>query len=47
MNQFMSDNWEAVYSELKPVINEAVSTLLRDVTKKVFDKFPLEELFPK
>lgn len=47
MNQFMSDNWQAVYSELKPVINEAVSTLLRDVAKKVFDKFPLEELFPK
>ncbi|XP_052125480.1 protein takeout-like [Frankliniella occidentalis] len=46
MNQFMSDNWKAVYSELKPVINEAVGTLLRDVAKKIFDKFPLEELFP-
>lgn len=47
MNRFMSDNWRAVYSELKPVIDEAVSTLLRDVAKKVFDKFPLEELFPQ
>lgn len=46
MNNFMSENWKAVYSELKPVIDEAVSSLLRDVARRVFDKFPLEELFP-
>lgn len=47
MNRFMSENWEEVYKELKPVIDEAVGTLLRDVAKKVFDIFPYDELFPK
>jgi len=47
MNRFMSENWEVVYKELKPVINEAVSVLLKDVAQKVFKKFPRDELFPK
>lgn len=46
MNRFMSDNWNAVYSELKPVINEAVSSIFRDGIKKIFDKFSLDDLFP-
>ena len=46
MNRFMEENWKAVYSELKPVINEAVSTIFLDVIKKVFDKFSLDDLFP-
>ncbi|KAK9497011.1 hypothetical protein O3M35_012805 [Rhynocoris fuscipes] len=45
MNKFMSENWEAVYKELKPVVNEAVSAILKDVAEKVFSKFPMDELF--
>ena len=47
MNRFMSENWEAVYKELKPVTNEAVSTLLGDVASKVFNAFPMDQLFPE
>ncbi|XP_067014581.2 protein takeout [Anabrus simplex] len=47
MNKFMSDNWEAVFAELKPVVDQAISAILKDVAQKVFKKFPYEELFPK
>ncbi|XP_073983828.1 protein takeout-like [Rhodnius prolixus] len=45
MNNFMIENWEVVYKELKPVVNEAVSAILLDVAQKVFNRFPMDELF--
>jgi len=46
MNQFMRNNWEVVFRELKPVIDEAVTTILTDAARKVFDRFSFAELFP-
>jgi hypothetical protein len=46
MNDFMSKNWEAVFQELKPVVDQAISAILTDVTSKVFDSFPFADLFP-
>ena len=46
MNRFISENWKVVYSELKPVINEAVSTIFKNVVEKIFNKFSLDELIP-
>ncbi|KAL1140596.1 hypothetical protein AAG570_000526 [Ranatra chinensis] len=46
MNAFMSENWEVVFKELKPVVNEAVSALLKDVAVKVFSRFPIDQLLP-
>lgn len=46
MNDFMSRNWEVVFQELKPVVDQAISAILTDVASKVFDRFPFAELFP-
>lgn len=46
MNQFLRSNWEVVFKELKPVVDEAISTILTDAARKVFDRFSLAELFP-
>lgn len=47
MNTFMSENWEALFQELKPVVDESISALLKDIAVKVFNKFTFDELFPK
>jgi hypothetical protein len=46
MNQFMSSNWGVMFREIKPVIDETITTIFTGVARKVFDRFPLEELFP-
>ncbi|XP_069682357.1 protein takeout-like [Periplaneta americana] len=46
MNDFMSKNWEVVFQELKPVVDEAISVILKDIARKVFEKFPMADLFP-
>jgi len=46
MNQFMRNNWEAVFKELKPVVDEAITTILTDAARKVFGRFTFAELFP-
>jgi uncharacterized protein with von Willebrand factor type A (vWA) domain len=46
MNQFMRNNWEAVFKELKPVVDEAIATILTAAARKVFDRFTFAELFP-
>jgi hypothetical protein len=46
MNQFIRSNWQAVFKELKPVVDEAITTILTDAARKVFDHFTFAELFP-
>lgn len=46
MNQFMRSNWEPVFRELKPVVDEAITTIFTDTARKVFDRFSFAELFP-
>jgi hypothetical protein len=46
MNRFMRSNWEAVFKEMKPVVDEAITSILTDIARKVFDRFSLAELFP-
>jgi len=46
MNQFMRSNWEAVFRELKPAVDEAITSIFTNTASKVFDRFPLAELFP-
>ncbi|RZF36621.1 hypothetical protein LSTR_LSTR007324 [Laodelphax striatellus] len=46
MNNFMSQNFDAVFQELKPVIDEAIAIILKDIIKKLFAKFPVKALFP-
>jgi len=46
MNQFIRTNWEAMFKELKPVVDEAITSIFTDAARKVFDRFPFAELFP-
>jgi hypothetical protein len=46
MEEFLSTNWEPVFREMKPVVDEAIGVILTDIARKVFDRFPLDELFP-
>lgn len=46
MNKVLNTNWETVFKELKPVVDEAFTAILTDVARKVFDSFPFAELFP-
>lgn len=46
MSKMMKENWELVYQELKPVIEETAEAILKDIADKVFRKYSLEQLFP-
>ena len=46
MNQFVRTNWEVVFKEMKPLVDEAITTIFTDAARKVFDRFTFAELFP-
>lgn len=46
MSKMMKENWQLVYQELKPVIEETAEAILSDIADKVFRKYSLEQLFP-
>lgn len=46
MSKLMKENWQLVYQELKPVIEETAEAILSDIASKVFRKYSLEQLFP-
>lgn len=46
MSKMMKENWQLVYQELKPMIEETAEAILSDIADKVFRKYSLEQLFP-
>uniref|UniRef100_A0A1B6CP84 Protein takeout n=1 Tax=Clastoptera arizonana TaxID=38151 RepID=A0A1B6CP84_9HEMI len=47
MNKFMTDNWEIVFQELKPAVQQVIELLCKDIALKVLSRYSLEDMFPK
>lgn len=46
-NQFINENWQDIYGELKQSILKSMALVLQDATNKAFSKVPYEDLFLK
>lgn len=46
-NAVINENSEEILKELKPLVEETISTITFSIVKEVFDKFSVDELFPK
>ncbi|CRK98039.1 CLUMA_CG011408, isoform A [Clunio marinus] len=45
MNQFLNENWQPIFQELKPAVRQTLINLLGIVINSVFDKLPYEDMF--
>ena len=45
MNNFINENWEIIFQELKPAISEALGKVLIDIVTNVFSTVPYTDLF--
>lgn len=46
MNLFLNDNWKTVAAEIKPALEETVSSLFKTFSNKIYSKYPLDVLLP-
>ncbi|XP_053616904.1 protein takeout isoform X1 [Plodia interpunctella] len=47
MNLFLNENSELVFNELKESYEKSLSSVFQDVTNKIFDKVPMNKIFPE
>ncbi|KAG6457843.1 hypothetical protein O3G_MSEX010520 [Manduca sexta] len=47
MNAFLNENSDLVFNELKESYEKALSSVFQDVTNKIFDKVPMNKIFPE
>lgn len=45
MNKFLNENWEVIFDEMKPVIDEAIGEIVKNIINNVFAKIPYKDLF--
>jgi len=45
MNRFMNENWIAIFAELKPFIEEAISQLFEIYTRRIFERVQFKNIF--
>jgi len=45
MNRFLNDNWETVFSELKVGYAKSFGIIFRDLSNKLFEKIPFDNIF--
>ncbi|KAL4705870.1 hypothetical protein ACJJTC_019305 [Scirpophaga incertulas] len=47
MNLFLNQNSDLVFNELKESYERSLSSVFQDVTNKIFDKVPMNRIFPE
>ncbi|CAG5047340.1 unnamed protein product [Parnassius apollo] len=47
MNRFLNENSDLVFNELKESYEKSLSSVFQDVTNKIFDKVPMNKIFPE
>ncbi|KPJ13402.1 Protein takeout [Papilio machaon] len=47
MNKFLNQNSDLVFNELKESYEKSLSSVFQDVTNKIFDKVPMNKIFPE
>lgn len=45
MNKFLNENSDLVFNELKESYEKSLSSVFQDVTNKIFDKVPMDQIF--
>jgi len=46
MNSFINDNWKHVIKDMKPVLEQTIGDVVKDLFNGIYTKFPLEEILP-
>lgn len=46
MNKFLNENWREVTAEIRPALAKAIEDILRAITSRLFDIYPLEQILP-
>lgn len=47
MNSFLNDNWESLSEEVRPLLEEAMSEIVRSSADKLFEEYSLDDLLPE
>lgn len=45
MNIFLNENWKTIFVEMKPVIDDAIGEIVKNIMNNVFAKYPYQEMF--
>jgi hypothetical protein len=45
MNKFLNENWEPIFSELKPSVRDTLAQVLTGIINSVFENVPYNDLF--
>ncbi|XP_026480097.1 circadian clock-controlled protein-like [Ctenocephalides felis] len=45
LNMFINENWPEVFKEVQPALEESLAQIFLEITNRVFDKVPAEEIY--
>ncbi|KAG8238452.1 hypothetical protein J437_LFUL002909 [Ladona fulva] len=45
MNAFLNENWQLLFGEMKPHLEKTVASVFKDISNKIFERFPVNDLF--
>ncbi|KAF5299976.1 hypothetical protein FQA39_LY11349 [Lamprigera yunnana] len=47
MNTFINDNWQSVVKEVKPILEDNIAKIFKNMTNTIFEKYPLNVVLPE
>lgn len=47
MNAFLNDNWREITAEIRPALAESIERILREMAKRMYDLYPVNQLLPE
>uniref|UniRef100_A0AAU6SGY2 Protein takeout n=1 Tax=Maconellicoccus hirsutus TaxID=177089 RepID=A0AAU6SGY2_MACHI len=46
MNTFLNDNWKSIMKDMRPVFEESIGAMVKELFNSMYNKLPLEEILP-
>jgi hypothetical protein len=47
MNRLLNNKWQQLTQEIKPALEEAIASIIKDMATKFFEKYPLDQILPE
>lgn len=45
INKVLNENWETLFNDVKPSYDESFALIFKDLTNRVFNRVPFNEIF--
>lgn len=46
MNRFLNENWREITAEIRPALSSSIANILREIARRLYEIYPIQQILP-